>query len=91
MVKLSLMKQNNIYIPANRKLVPTKHTEVVKGKTFAALDVNVRYNKPISEEEFRERYKKQGNLFEETLYEVSSKPSSEAEKKNNERLDFIKN
>ena len=36
------MKQQNIFIPANRKLIPAKHTEAIKGKTFSAVDVNVR-------------------------------------------------
>ena len=43
------MKQNSIYIPTNRKLMPTNDMKQIEGKRFSALDVSVNYKKPISE------------------------------------------
>ena len=70
------MQQNSIYIPANRKLMPTNDLKQVEGKRFSALDVNVKYNEPISENELRRRIKSQEPRVEETVYILSSNPSS---------------
>lgn len=59
-----------MYVPVNKRLVPTKDLELVKNKRFEAIDMEEKYYKPIPAIKFNSVNRWNINKVEEVVYQT---------------------
>ena len=69
------MQKNNLYIPVDKELVPTRNLEKVLGKNFRAVDMNENVKQALTAEQFSKR---PHGTKQEIIYEIKDEAAKNA-------------